>query len=253
MDVGNLVLQSGLATEVWIISAYICGDDLKTAPPTTTPAPSPTEYTDPCGAPDTADNPGSGSNPGGGTGTGGNGAEKTASSATSTAPTSTAKRKSTGPASPNSINTVSSRTLYIGNLYEEDISNTSDPTPPYTSYYTFGGKLVGMRLANQPDPSTDGQLRVVGDHLGSATLTIDTQSPPQVIHRQYYKPYGEVALSSGSSRTSIGYTEQRLYTDSGLMIYGARMYDPQCEVLNMQTCRPVPNVSMPASFELGYE
>ena len=88
---------------------------------------------------------------------------------------------------------------------------------------------MGMRLANQPDPATDGQLRVVGDHLGSATLVIDTYTGtggPRVVHRQYYKPYGEVALSSGSSRTSVGYTGQRLDTDTGLMFYNARFYDP---------------------------
>jgi RHS repeat-associated protein len=163
---------------------------------------------------------GSGSGPGAGTGQ-----DKTAST-TATAIAGTSQGKSAGPAA---LNTVSSRTLYIGNLYEEDISNTSDPTPPYTSYYSFGGKLVGMRLANQSNPATDGQLRVVGDHLGSATLVIDTYSGtggPRVIHRQFYKPYGEVALSSGSSRTSVGYTGQRLDTDSGLMFYNARFYDP---------------------------
>jgi RHS repeat-associated protein len=83
-----------------------------------------------------------------------------------------------------------------------------------------------MRLANQTDPSTDGQLRVVGDHLGSATLVIDTSATPQVIHRQFYKPYGELALTSGSSRTSVGYTGQRLDNESALMFYGARFYDP---------------------------
>jgi RHS repeat-associated protein len=67
---------------------------------------------------------------------------------------------------------------------------------------------------------------MVGDHLGSTTLVLDTSTPPQVIHRQYYKPYGEVAVQSGSSRTSIGYTGQRLDQDSGLMFYNARFYDP---------------------------
>jgi RHS repeat-associated protein len=160
---------------------------------------------------------GTGSGPGAGTGQ-----DKTAST-TATAIAGTSQGESAGPAA---LNTVSSRTLYIGSMYEEDISNTSDPTPPYTSYYTFSGKLVGMRLANQPDSPTDGQLRVVGDHLGSATLVIDTSSTPQVIHRQFYKPYGEVALQSGTTRTSIGYTGQRLDEDSGLMFYNARFYDP---------------------------
>ena len=86
--------------------------------------------------------------------------------------------------------------------------------------------MVGMRRANQLDLTSNGQHRVVGDHLGSTTLVVDTSSPPQVVHRQYYKPYGEVAYSAGSSRTTIGYTGQRLDTESGLMYYGARYYDP---------------------------
>jgi hypothetical protein len=60
-----------------------------------------------------------------------------------------------------------------------------------------------MRLANQQASSTDGQLRVVGDHLGSTILVIDTSSTLQVIHRQFYKPYGEVALSCDSRFSNV--------------------------------------------------
>ncbi len=45
-------------------------------------------------------------------------------------------------------------------------------------------------------------------------------------YRSYYKPYGEVAFTSGSSRTDKGFTGQRLDVSSGLMYYGARYYDP---------------------------
>jgi RHS repeat-associated protein len=116
--------------------------------------------------------------------------------------------------------------LYIGGLYEEELNGTN--TPPYISYYQFGGKLVGMRRMNQV--SGNGQYRIAGDHLGSSTLVLDTSSPPQVVSRQYHKPYGEVAWQGGGTPmqglTSIGYTGQRLDTDSGLMFYNARMYDP---------------------------
>jgi RHS repeat-associated protein len=48
-----------------------------------------------------------------------------------------------------------------------------------------------------------------------------------VVQRTYYKPYGEEAWNLNNSRlTTVGYTGQRLDTDSGLMFYGARFYDP---------------------------
>jgi RHS repeat-associated protein len=112
------------------------------------------------------------------------------------------------------------------------VTNPTDPDPAYIVYYSFGGKLVGMRRANQEDASTDGQYRIAGDHLGSTTLIVDTSSSPQVLQRQYYKPYGEVVQVNPQARpgytnyTSIGYTGQRLDQDSGLMFYNARFYDP---------------------------
>jgi RHS repeat-associated protein len=101
---------------------------------------------------------------------------------------------------------------------------TTDSTPAYTSYYSFGGRVVGMRKQNYP--TSNGQLRILGDHLGSSTLIVDTAATPVVVHRQYYKPYGEAIPVSGSSQTSVGYTGQRLDVESGLMYYGARYYDP---------------------------
>lgn len=121
---------------------------------------------------------------------------------------------------------AASSTLYIGNLYEEAITDVSDTTPAYTSYYMFGAKLVGMRRVNQADSSSNGQFRVVGDHLGSTTLVFNTSAPSTVVHRQYYKPYGEVGWQTGSSSTSIGFAGRRLNDENGLMYFGARYYDP---------------------------
>jgi RHS repeat-associated protein len=113
------------------------------------------------------------------------------------------------------------RTLYVGNLYEETLSK---PGHPYIVYYYLGAKMVGERKGNYS--SGNGQFRIVGDHLGSTTLTVDTASPPAVVYRAYYKPYGEIAFQSGTSITSVGYTGQRLDGGSGSMYYGARYYDP---------------------------
>jgi RHS repeat-associated protein len=122
-------------------------------------------------------------------------------------------------------------TIYIGGLYEEDIT-PGGTVAQYTSYYNFAGKLVGMcRVVG----TTSTQYRMVGDHLGSTSLIVDAQNTPQVVQRTYNKPYGEVAYSWSSSGggptslTSIGYTGQRLEGgagESGLMYYGARFYDP---------------------------
>lgn len=114
------------------------------------------------------------------------------------------------------------RTLYIGNLYEEELGSKE---PPYISYYQLGGKLVGMRRANQT--ASNGQYRMVGEQLGSTTLVVDTSTPSQVVQRQYHKPYGEVAwqYTAGGSLTSINFTGQWLDNDSGLLYYGARFYD----------------------------
>ena len=42
---------------------------------------------------------------------------------------------------------ITTSTLYVGNLYEEEVSSTQNPKP-YTVYYFLGGKMVGMRKAN---------------------------------------------------------------------------------------------------------
>jgi hypothetical protein len=60
------------------------------------------------------------------------------------------------------------RTLYIGKLYEEQL--TGGASPPYIVYYFLGARAVGLRRANQTPTPTNGQYRLVGDHLGSATL-----------------------------------------------------------------------------------
>lgn len=133
-----------------------------------------------------------------------------------------------GQFSPAAVPNNTSRMIYISGLYEEDITPGSTTTQ-YTSYYTLGGKVVGMRKVVG---TTSTQYRIVGDHLGSTSLIVDAQPTPQVVQRTYHKPYGEVAWNWSASEsgptalTSMGYTGQRLEIESGLMYYGARFYDP---------------------------
>jgi RHS repeat-associated protein len=115
-------------------------------------------------------------------------------------------------------------TVYIGNLYEEQVNPTDLPHSAYTSYYFLGATLVGLRRANQ---SASGQYRLVGDHLGSTTLLVDTSGPPTVVQRQYYTPYGTSAYqyTAHGSLTSVDFTGQRLDDSDGLLYFGARYYD----------------------------
>ncbi len=142
---------------------------------------------------------------------------------------------------------TTTHTLYIGNFYEETLTGAS--SPPYIVYYMFGGKTVGMRRANYPvlPTNTNGQFRVVGDQLGSTTLLIDTAPVPNVTQREYYKPFGEVAFTSGSSRTDKGFTGQRLDVSSGLMYYGARYYDPALSYF-ISADSTVPEPTLPQSL-----
>jgi hypothetical protein len=125
---------------------------------------------------------------------------------------------------------------YVRSLCEEGLQTGAHR--PYIMYYYLGGKMVGMRRVNQQgtDPADtsplDGQFRVVGDQLGSTTLVVgvDNQGNTEVVHREYYKPYGEVAYEYKAWHqphrdipTTFGYTGQRLdKEESGLMYYGAR-------------------------------
>jgi RHS repeat-associated protein len=132
---------------------------------------------------------------------------------------------------------VTGITIYAGTQYEEDVTNRTNPSPAYTGYYSFGGKLVGMRRGNQAGGVGNGQYRMTGHRRGSTSLVVG--STGSVVQRLYYKPYGEVAWSwsstggvnsSATSLTSVGYTGQRLDGESGLMYYGACFYDPSLGV-----------------------
>jgi hypothetical protein len=107
----------------------------------------------------------------------------------------------------------STNTLYVGGLYEETLAGNHS-TNPYILYYMLGDKMVGERKGNYQ--SGNGQFRIVTDHLGSATLTVDTSGPPVVKYRQYYKPYGEVAFSSGANQTSKGYTAREYHPNQSV-------------------------------------
>jgi RHS repeat-associated protein len=117
----------------------------------------------------------------------------------------------------------------------------NDTTGEVTKYYRAGAQTVAMRKVLVPQYDTLTYL--LGDHLGSTSLTTDTSGNLLVETR--YKPWGEVRYTTQHSTlpTRYTYTGQYSYVDDeatdlggagfGLMFYceaslwdNARWYDP---------------------------
>ena len=135
-------------------------------------------------------------------------------------------------------------TLFVSPLYEvfvpvsatvPTITSTVYPTQTYTArlpvvtgswdgvdgalsevtrYYFADGKRIAMRAGNGGVPTY-----LYQDHLGSASLAVDTATGSQ-----RYMPYG--ATRSGGVPTDFQFTGQRNDTATGLYYYGARYHDP---------------------------
>ena len=68
---------------------------------------------------------------------------------------------------------------------------------------------------------TDNPLYLIGDHLGSTSLVLDTSG--QEVAKQSYLPYGEAwGVSATELPTTFTYTGQREAAEIGLMYYVAR-------------------------------
>lgn len=112
------------------------------------------------------------------------------------------------------LTTGGATTVYVGNYYEATGSAVK-------TYYYAGSLRVAMR-----DGSTLKFL--VGDHLGSTSLTVDTNAVR--ISEVRYKPWGETRYTYGTTTTTYRFTGQRqesaLGGSDGLYFYNARWYDP---------------------------
>jgi RHS repeat-associated protein len=109
-----------------------------------------------------------------------------------------------------------------------------------TKYYFAGAQRVAMRKYTIPQSMSVEYL--LGDHLGSTSLTTDTNGAK--VSEMRYKAWGEIRYSwtAGQSTTpayklaKYTFTGQYSYMDDpstggvtegfGLMFYNARMYDP---------------------------
>ena len=115
-------------------------------------------------------------------------------------------------------------TNFIGGYYEKKGSEI-------TKYYFAGATRIAMRKYTIPQNMTVEYM--FGDHLGSTSLTTDTNG--EMISEIRYKPWGETRYTSidAPANTSPAYelvkyqyTGQYSYdAEFGLKFYGARFYD----------------------------
>ncbi len=106
-------------------------------------------------------------------------------------------------------------TISFDNYTETVISGGSTTT---TKYYSINGQ----RLAERVGGATIDYL--VSDLLGNQVLAINNVG--SVIAVQLYEPYGQMNFSWCTMPTAHNYTGQRLDSQSGLLSYNFRWYDP---------------------------
>jgi len=102
-------------------------------------------------------------------------------------------------------------TKFIGSHYE--VEGTT-----IRKYYLAGATRIAMRTG------TNAPVYFLQDHLGSTSITTDASGG--LISQLWYKAWGELRYSSGTTPTKYTYTGQYSNTaEFGLMYYGARWYD----------------------------
>jgi len=105
-------------------------------------------------------------------------------------------------------------TYFVGGYYEKVVTAT---TSTVNKYYYAGAQRIAMR--------SGGTLYfLLGDHLGSTSLTVD--SAGYLTSEMRYTPWGDTRFTSGNSPTNYRFTGQRQEASFGLYFYNARWYDP---------------------------
>jgi RHS repeat-associated protein len=112
-------------------------------------------------------------------------------------------------------------TLYIGGIYEVDLSSGGTVTKK-TSYYPGGA----MRADIVGGSNT--LYYLLKDHLGSASVVLDSSGVLIANGEQRYYPYGEKRITTAALPTDRLYTGQlELASLGGIYHYGARFYSPR--------------------------
>ena len=110
------------------------------------------------------------------------------------------------------------KTIRLGDHFESVIGASTTIT---TDHYWFTGERIGM---NTDDGTTENLYFVFTDRLGTTSVFYN-HTTGGTITRQWFDPWGAPRADSGTPPSEIGYTGQ--HSDpTGLMDYGARLYDP---------------------------
>jgi len=110
------------------------------------------------------------------------------------------------------------KTYYPGRHYNEEVDGS---TSTVKKFYTMGSTTVAVRTVSGTE---DVLNRVLGDHLGSASVTANADGSWNSEIK--YTAFGEVRASSGLTPTEYRYTGQLEQNSLGLYFYVARWYDP---------------------------
>ena len=109
-----------------------------------------------------------------------------------------------------------------------------------TWYYPAGGASA-IRVEDFTTPANSGVVYVLKDHLGSASVTLNSTGTA-VAEMRFY-PFGETRVTSGAMPTDQQFTGQRnLGADlGGIYHYNARLYSPKLgRFLSADTIVPEP-------------
>ena len=99
--------------------------------------------------------------------------------------------------------------------YTEKVINGSTTTT--SKFYTVNAMRLAMRQAST-------LYYLLPDLLGSPTVALNSDGSFQAV--QLFNPYGSSRYSSGSMPTDYSFTGQRLDSETGLLYYNFRYYDP---------------------------
>jgi RHS repeat-associated protein len=113
-----------------------------------------------------------------------------------------------------------SATLYLGGLYEVDLTSVGVTTKK-TTYYPGGAMRVDIVGGSNT------LYYSLKDHLGSASTLLDTNGNVVANGEQRYYPYGEKRITSADLKTAHLFTGQLEVGLGGIYSYGARMYSPR--------------------------
>ena len=106
-------------------------------------------------------------------------------------------------------------TIYFDGYTETVLSGGTTTT---TKYYSANGTRIAVRIGGATLDS------LLSDPLGSNSVALNNTG--QVIGLEHYSPYGTVDYSWGTMPTSYNYTGQQLDSQTGLLYYDFRYYDP---------------------------